>query len=394
MATNILYFGNFSFPYGNAAGSRVLGNGNSLRKSGHNIVFVDFDESCQFNIESKKSFDNFICYSLPSPKAIDRLFFWKYYSLIKKIIKKEKIQVFILYGNPVISLLHLLINVFCKKNKIKFVVDVADWHSANSGNYFIRLIKFLDIQFRMRYLNCKSNGIITISSYLQNFYSTKGNVTVLVPPLIDKARFNKLKFEKEIDRISLIYVGYPFPNKNGRSVSKSAYKDRLDIVIESLYILKNKNFIFNIYGISKDEYLKVINSHQNILRELEGNIVFHGKVENSDALKYISNADFSILFRENNRLSNSGFPTKFVESISCGTPMLTTFTSDLKKYITVDRLGFGVNPDEKSDFTQMLEEILSFDKEKIFSLKKLCFENENFTYQKYSVSFSDFIIQI
>ncbi|MCH7398338.1 glycosyltransferase [Belliella sp. DSM 107340] len=394
MVVNILYFGNFNFPYGNAAGARVLGNGKSLREAGHNIVFVDLNESGRFNISSKKTFDGFICHSLPSPTAFDRLFFWKYFLILKEIVKKEKIQVFILYGNPVISFLHLLLNTFCAKNKIKFVVDVADWHSANSGNYFIRLVKLFDIQFRMKYLNCKSNGVITISSYLRNFYLSKGKNAVLIPPLIDKFRYSNLKFNLNFDRVNLIYVGYPFPNRNGRSVSKSAYKDRLDIIIESLFKVKNRNFIFDIYGISKEEYLKVINFHRNILTELKENIVFHGKVENSKALQYIANADFSILFRENNRLSNSGFPTKFVESISCGTPMLTTYTSDLERYLSVDRLGFGVSPEKNTDFIKLLEEILSFDKAKILFLKKSCFEYENFSFQKYSVNFNHFITQL
>jgi glycosyltransferase involved in cell wall biosynthesis len=391
MDNKILYFGNFKFPYGNAAGSRVLGNGYSLRSLGNKVIFVGFDQINSIYPNQPRVYDGFEYHSLVTPNLINRILFYRYLNEIKIIIKSENINIIILYGNPVISLIQFYLIYFCKKNKIKLVIDIADWHSSNSGPYLGRFIKYLDISFRMKYLNKKSDGIITVSSHLRNYYKSKSLPVIVVPPLVNLNKFKDLKFDLDSKITTLIYVGQPFPNINGRSVSESAYKDRLDIVIDSLYELKNKNFIFNIYGISKIEYLKVIKKHQDVLDVLWDRVLFHGIVENSKVLSYIANSDFSILYRESNRLSNSGFPTKFVECISCGTPMITTFTSDLEQYITINRLGFGVDPKSRNDFTDLLENSLSLSRDEIVKMKKYCYSSHAFSFENFIVDFEKFL---
>jgi glycosyltransferase involved in cell wall biosynthesis len=225
----------------------------------------------------------------------------------------------------------------------------------------------------MKYLNKKSDGIITVSSHLRNYYKSKSLPVIVVPPLVNLNKFKDLKFDLD------------------SKITTSAYKDRLDIVIDSLYELKNKNFIFNIYGISKIEYLKVIKKHQDVLDVLWDRVLFHGIVENSKVLSYIANSDFSILYRESNRLSNSGFPTKFVECISCGTPMITTFTSDLEQYITINRLGFGVDPKSRNDFTDLLENSLSLSRDEIVKMKKYCYSSHAFSFENFIVDFEKFL---
>lgn len=390
MKSNILYFGNFKFPEGNAAGSRVLGNAYVMRDLGHLVTFLDFDENNQTDKITTKTFDGFHCYSLAYPNLIKRIRFLSYLTILEDIIRIERINVVVLYGNPVNSFLHYLLIGFSKKNNIKLIVDIADWHSANSGTYFFRAIKYLDISFRMKYLNLKADGIITVSSYLKTYYTSRGANAIVVPPLVNIKKFEKLSFNHQYDTTKLIYVGQPFPNKNGRKVSKSSYKDRLDVVIESLYKLKDMNFIFNVYGITKNEYLKVIKSHVSVLKDLSNQVIFHGKIENSKVLGLISSSDFSVLFREDTRLSNAGFPTKFVESISCGTPMITTFTSDLEMYISTHELGFGISPHHEEDFTYLLKKALSMDKQDIIKKKLYCFESKAFSHDNFNTDFNNF----
>ena len=75
--------------------------------------------------------------------------------------------------------------------------------------------------------------------------------------------------------------------------------------------------------------------------------MFHGKVSNLEARNKISKADFSILFRNVNKMTSAGFPTKVSESISCGTPVITNSTSDLEHYIINGKNGFLVNLNSK-----------------------------------------------
>ena len=43
--------------------------------------------------------------------------------------------------------------------------------------------------------------------------------------------------------------------------------------------------------------------------------------------------------RDDNRVTKAGFPTKFVESIACGTKVIANVSSDLESYIKRYRLG-------------------------------------------------------
>lgn len=45
-------------------------------------------------------------------------------------------------------------------------------------------------------------------------------------------------------------------------------------------------------------------------------------------------SDWTIILRENSRLVKAGFPTKLVESISCGTPVLANRFSNVFDYLT------------------------------------------------------------
>ena len=56
----------------------------------------------------------------------------------------------------------------------------------------------------------------------------------------------------------------------------------------------------------------------------------------------VHDADFSLLIRESLRFANAGFPTKFVESMSVGTPVIANKTSDLATYLIDGVTGFLV----------------------------------------------------
>ena len=61
----------------------------------------------------------------------------------------------------------------------------------------------------------------------------------------------------------MIYAGTPFPI-DGRRVSPSAYKDRVDLIIDLVYELIKKyeyKITLDIFGISKKQYTDVIKTN-------------------------------------------------------------------------------------------------------------------------------------
>ena len=229
---------------------------------------------------------------------------------------------------------------------------------------------------------------------MARYYSGKKCKTIIIPPLINPERYKNLNISRRDiynDPTRLIYVGRPFAT-DGRTVKENSYKDRLDIAIEAIYSIKDLNFIFNIYGANlKAQYLSVIVKHLAILNELNDKIKFHGKICNEVAINKIAESDFTILLRDANKMTSAGFPTKFVESISCGTPIITTVTSDLQDYVEVGKNGFFVNIQNKNELHKQLRKILLTDKSEINNMKQYCKESKIFSYFNYVKKMETFL---
>ena len=100
-------------------------------------------------------------------------------------------------------------------------------------------------------------------------------------------------------------------------------------------------------------------------------IQFIGRVSQNEVPHYYTLADFMVLLREPTRKSNAGFPTKFSESFTSGTPVITNLTSDLGLYLKDGKTGFIVdNPSEDVIYQILKEKVLHLNKEDIEILKR------------------------
>ena len=388
----ILYIGNFSFPNGNASGSRVLGNGYIFREIGYEVIYIGLDNNLNHNSELSETlniYDGFQFYNLPYPDgARGWLKYKKRFLEVQELLKKIDFNIIILYGSPTISFFANRLKKYCKVNNITFIVDVVDWLAIYEGNIIFRIVKYLDVNYLKKHIANDADGIISISSYLKRYYSKKVRNIIIIPPLSGQINLENLnnggnKIKK------LIYVGTPF-SLSKRNLKEKYFKDRLDLVIDYLSTLLDVEFIFNIYGITLKDYLFVVEKHKDVLEKLKNKIIFHGKVSNLEAKNKISKADFSILFRNVNKMTSAGFPTKVSESISCGTPVITNSTSDLEHYIINGKNGFLVNLNSKS-LTNELTNILNLTISEVNSMKTYCFNDNLFSPKKYIQSTNDFL---
>ncbi|MBS5797845.1 MAG: glycosyltransferase, partial [Dysgonomonas mossii] len=78
---------------------------------------------------------------------------------------------------------------------------------------------------------------------------------------------------------------------------------------------------------------------------------------------------------------------KFSESISCGTPVITTNTSDIKDYLLEGENGYFIDIDD----TQKMSYILTLSKEHINNMKDNAFNSKLFDYRNCEESIKDFI---
>lgn len=358
----ILYIGGFELPDKNAAAQRVIGISNVLYDLNNEIYLVGLTKSSYLNngvINNKFNYQE-----LYYPKGINWIKYLTGYNGIVNKIKLIKPDIVILYNYPSLAMRRII--TYCKSNNIKLIGDTTEWYEG-SGNFVKKFIKNQDVNLRMKKLNLKLDGQIVISRYLKNYYDS-ANV-IEIPPLFDvKDDKFKIDFEKyDIldNKINLIYSGSP---GNGD-------KDRLDKIIKE--VSKFDNLFLNIIGINKNQYQKIFLD----LKEYN-NVKFHGRIKHIDALNLIKYSDFTVFLRESNLTNTAGFPTKFAESISIGTPVITNSSSNLKEYFSYN-IGYEIKGTESSYIVEVLSKISKLNKIEILELKKHCYNSKLFDFLNY-----------
>jgi glycosyltransferase involved in cell wall biosynthesis len=376
--STILYVGGFELPDKNAAAHRVLSNGKIFRELGYKVVYIDVDKSLPYDTDILTTFkevQGFDCWSIPYPNS--QIEWLKYLSNIDfmrvMIDKYQDIKIVAAYNYPAWALRNL--RKYCSERNIKIIGDCTEWYSTKGTTLVFKLIKGLDSFFRMRVVQKQLDGLIVISRYLEEYYKDCENV-VRIPPLVDineekwKLTIKEpQKSDNQTSLIRMVYSGNPGRNK-----------DKTNTIVEMFYtMIRYENYHLKIIGITQDQYVQDYPHHIKLLESMKGRIEFLGEVTHSQSLNYLKESDFSIFIRDDNRLTKAGFPTKFVESISCGIPVITTLTSDLHDYLLDGENGFIIEDPKNisNDFSRILE----IDCETIERMKDYCARNNPFHYR-------------
>jgi len=338
----IIYTGAFSFPDGDAGAARVLGIGRALRSAGYQVEFAGWEEHER---EVDRLGNNFVydgfCYKSQSDLRHQKL------SPIKRLIRyvfaggntmkwlnsKDTTGVFAIIAYHGGSLFLLRLALFCKSRGIKLVVDVTEWYDPKYlvGGRF-GLVR-IDNDIRMRLINSCIGWIIPISSYLENYYSKKGCHVLRIPPLVDLSDSKwpvSPKVESSTQRnLRLVYAGTP------------GKKDLLGNAIRGLVFLRGEGLIIDLHliGPTRQDIAACLGGDISDLDLLGDSVIFHGRVPQSEVPCLLASNDFSILLRPLERYAQAGFPTKLVESLSAGVPVIANPTSDIKEFVQDGREG-------------------------------------------------------
>lgn len=342
----ILYIGGFELPDKNAAAHRVINNAKIMKALGKRVIFVGVNKSLYTNLKfvelpNKKDYFGFECYEIPYPNSISK---WVKNIIDIKVYQKlsreiGNVKAIICYNFPAFALKRL--NRFCKSQQIKCYADVTEWYSVYDRNVLVKVVKNFDTWYRMKIVHRKLDGLIVISRYLEDYYSDCDNV-VYLPTLTDsKEEKWKSEHEKDTEVLRLVYAGNP-----GR-------KDRIEILIEALGHV-NRQYILDVIGIEKTQYLNLYSQHREFLNS-NNSIIFHGRIGHKEALHYVKTANYSCFFRLDDRVSKAGFPTKFAEAITCGTPIIANRTSNVDEYLSENFNGYLVDELDSTSIAKLIE---------------------------------------
>lgn len=378
----ILYIGGFEMPDRNAAAQRVIGNAKAFRDLEYDTYFIGLSKKKDLcNVIDEYEGFKYINLNYPESSR-DWISYLTSIKQYNKYLEKQP-DIIIAYNFPSISLNKL--HKYCINKDIKLIADCTEWYEAK-GNLVFRLLKTLDTWLRMKKVHPKMDGMIAISDYLYNYYNPRMRNVENIPPLVDLA-MQKWKQENVEDilnseKVNIIYAGSPGKGD----------KDRLDLIIEALSQVKKDgitNFQFNIIGITKEQYLSIFDT--NIPDNLNFNVSFKGRLSHYETIGKIKNSHFYLFIRDDNLTNRAGFPTKFSESISCGTPIITNSSSNIKQYITNAENGFIITNFSIEELKHLLEKIITLPKSQIEFMKKKCCQSQRFDYRNYLSKFENLI---
>jgi len=240
----------------------------------------------------------------------------------------------------------------------KVVIDYRDeWEDNKINNakseIYRKLCKSLKKRMTKYYMQC--NHVITVTAPIVDTLSNRGikNVKLITNGADIKIfkPYDKLKLRHELgyDENDIIFV------YSGGIVEYY----RLDLVVSSFEeLIKNKKNVRLLIvgrGIYLNALLALINK-----KGLQKNILYLGEVlEKIDLAKILSVSDVGLIPFDLNPLWKSALPSKALEYLACGLPILGTVHTDslLGKLITENQIGFISEPENVNALIISLEKI-------------------------------------
>ena len=361
MKGTVIYYGGFALPDKSASANRVVSNGKLLEALGYKTIFLgacyDAKHSELWQI-SENMFEE------PHPKASKE---WikqiLSFSNLKKLADEcENLKLVLLYNVPFITL--VVAKQYFSKMGIEVAYDCTEWTQFTEGSLLKKSFKYADEFFVRRFAHKIADKMIVISKMMEKAYSSDKRILRL-PPLVDinDEMWHQPTY-KDKKLFTFCFSGFP-----------EGKKDSLDKVVEAFKKLNQVNTELKIVGVSEKDF---INLYPEIKIAGYKNIEFLGKQSHKASIKNILSCDCYIFIRTSDRRNNAGFPTKFVESFTCGVPIITTDVSDIKEYIDFSDGSVLLENCEIEKIRKSMEDVLKKEKPEKTSCLRTEFHYENY----------------
>ena len=218
-----------------------------------------------------------------------------------------------------------------RKSSVPLIFDVVEWPEPNQ--YLLGTFGpwHLQGEYNFRHVFPKANGVITISSYLYEHFRELNENVIKIPPLID---IKDEKWNMDISNCeSKELTQFVFFGNIGR-------KDDIIMPIIAIDILSRKKEKIKLKIIGSDQYgiIKKFLSDNRYKKNIE----YIGILPHNKTIENLLCSEYSIIFRPDRRYSRAGFPTKFVESLAAGVPVISNITSDIGDYLVDKENGFVI----------------------------------------------------
>ncbi|MCC6126717.1 MAG: glycosyltransferase family 4 protein [Pirellulales bacterium] len=275
---------------------------------------------------------------------------------------------------------------FLERRGVAYISDCIDWFGWRQMGGADGLLQSMNVELTMRILNKRTGNLIAISRFFENYYSRRGCRVVRVPPLVDMedpAWSGDSFAPPRENSIRLVYAGSP-----GR-------KDLLAPVLFGIRELAHKGIdvTLNLIGLTSPSLKSHLGKDAGILIDVEKHLVYRGRIPQDEVPRLLAESDFTILVRPNAKYAQAGFPTKVVESLAAGVPVITNRTSDISEFVEDGREGILLAGNAAADFVEGILRLEAMERTRWLEMRAAARRRAeaSFDYRRYSRPLADFI---
>lgn len=392
----MIYIGGFELPDGNAAAQRVRNNAGILRALGYRVVLLGVSRSRSYDrkVYPADAGDSDVeawetGYPVSKSDWFDTIRAdWPVRQLFGNgALEATDISAIICYNHPAIAQVKLA--QLARDCGALALADCTEWYAKRSWTSVANIVKNVDVAARMHWINQRMDGIITTSPYMSRHYGANGMPVVKIPTLIDHMSGSSAAALRESGPLPLFAVASGFAER----ARAQDIHDRIDWILELLNTVVDDvpPFVLRIAGVDRERYLSVFPDHAAIIARLGKRVDFLGRIPRSQLLEGLQEAAFAFVLRHESRVTLAGFPGKYSESVSFGTPVIINRIPSVEPYHIEARTGFLIDTDNPGKAAGALCRVLNRDRLEIAEMKRYCRESRIFSAESFVGPFRAFL---
>lgn len=387
MGPKLVYIANASFPADSAYATRVYYLSMIFRELGYEVTIISLAGKKETVSWIKDDPLKVICFSNSIDgwkKNLDNMIFGgRRLSKLLAKLEQEKPDVVIMGGGY--TRLFGVVQRFCRRWSSKLIIESCEWYNYGQFPFGLMNPFFWDHNIAVKVLYKKANGIIAISSYLQEYFDNAGVRAIRIPTILDSrnlANYDENVFEDH--KLNIVYAGFLGKQKDDLGTILSA-------LVSKPYFLKQMKL--HIIGPTEDQVRRIAIRAKVPFEQLKKSIAIYGRQSRERTIQFVSQADFTILIRKDTRNSRAGFPTKLGESMIHGTPVIANLTGDIGLYLKDMETGLIIRDNSVIALKEGLERAVGLTRDDLQRIRENCRETalQHFDYRAYFEKIADFM---
>lgn len=350
-----------NYPCGDAGAVRQHAMAKLLMDMGHDVFVIGYGP---YTGNKEKVYDSvpYISFRKKSNNRIIRAFYRvNFGSRVATYIKKHHQDFNCLLVVDILPNAFKTIEKLAQERNALLIHDSVEWYSPEEFENREKNRAYKNKEYTNLIAINEKWRVIAISKYLENHFSSRCSKVVRIPVIMDVNNMKSIVTHNNKKK-QFVYAGAP---------SRKDYLREMIYGFRQLSSDERNGVEFHVIGVNENQLISICGVEKSCIDDLEGTLFVHGRVSRDEALKWVQNADFTMLIRDESlRYAKAGFPTKIVESLSSGTPVVCNISSDLGEYLEDGKNAFIINGHSVESIAATIRKIIPLKTDSLDIMRK------------------------